>query len=74
MNGLKRRLEDAKGRWANELPSVLWAYRITPRRSTGETPFSLTYGVEAVIPAEVNLCSGWVSRFSPAENSELMIK
>ena len=42
MNGLKRRLEGAKGNWAEELPNILWAYRTTPRRSTGETPFSLT--------------------------------
>lgn len=74
VNRLKRRLEGAKGGWTNELPSGLWAYQTTTRRSIGETPFSLTYGVEAVIPAEVNLCSGWVLRFSPAENSELMIK
>ena len=26
VNGLKRRLESAKGRWVEELPSVLWAY------------------------------------------------
>nr|XP_023921285.1 uncharacterized protein LOC112032757 [Quercus suber] len=32
VNRLKKRLEDAKGRWAKELPSVLWAYRTTPRR------------------------------------------
>ena len=59
MNGLKRRLKGAKGRWEEELPSVLWAYQITPRRFTGETLFSLTYGEEAVIPAEVNLCRHW---------------
>jgi hypothetical protein len=52
--GLKRRLEAAKGRWAEELPSVLWAFRTTPRRSTGESPYSLTYGTEAVIPLEIN--------------------
>ena len=28
-------------------------YRTTPRRSTGETPFSMTYGSEAVIPIEI---------------------
>ncbi|XP_075640168.1 uncharacterized protein LOC142611903 [Castanea sativa] len=55
VNGLKRRLESAKGKWAEELPNVLWAYRTTPRRSTGETSFSLTYGAEAVIPIELNL-------------------
>ena len=54
LNGLKRRLDGAKGRWAKELPNVLWAYRITLRRSTRETPFTLTYGAEAVIPTEVS--------------------
>jgi len=74
MNGLKRRLEGTKGRWADELPSVLWAYRTTSRRSTGETPFFLTYGAEVVIPTEVNLCNARVSRFSLVENSKLMMK
>ena len=66
MNGLKKRLDGTKGKWAEELPNVLWAYRTTPRRSTGETLFLLTYGTEAVIPAEVNLCSAWVKGFNPA--------
>ena len=74
VNGLKRRLESAKGRWAEELPSVLWAYRTTSRRFTGETSFSLTYGMEAIISAEMNLCSALVSGFSPTENLELMLK
>ena len=26
LNGLKKRLAGAKGRWAKELPNVLWAY------------------------------------------------
>ena len=54
MNRLKKRLEGTKGRWVEELLNVLWAYQTTHRRSMGETPFSLTYGGEAVIPAEVN--------------------
>lgn len=52
VSGLKKRLDDAKGRWAEELPPVLWTYRTSPRRSTGEIPFSMTYGAEAVIPLE----------------------
>ena len=51
MNRLKKRLDGAKGRWVEELPNILWAYRTTFRMSIRETPFSLTYGVEAVIPA-----------------------
>ena len=67
-------LEGTKGRWIEELSNVLWAYRTTLRRSTGKTPYSLTYGVEAVIPAEVSLCSAKVLDFSSAKNGELMLK
>ena len=55
LDGLKKRLEDTKRRWVKELPSVFWAFRMTPRRSTGEMPYSLAYGTEAVIPLEVGL-------------------
>jgi len=74
MNGLKKRLNGAKGRWAKELPYVLWAYQTTPRRSTRETPFCLTYGAEAVIPAKVNLCSAWVGGFIPSQNDRLLVE
>ncbi|RDX72153.1 Gypsy retrotransposon integrase-like protein 1, partial [Mucuna pruriens] len=30
LTGIRRRLEDAKGRWADELPQVLWSYHTTP--------------------------------------------
>ena len=39
INGIKKRLDDAKGKWVEELPHVLWTYRTMPRRSTRETPF-----------------------------------
>ena len=51
-NGLKKRLDEAKGKWLEELPYVLWAYRTTPRRSIGKTLFSMTYGAEVVILLE----------------------
>ena len=50
VSGLKKRLDDAKGRWVEELPHVLQTYQTTPRRSTGETSFAMTYGAKAVIP------------------------
>ncbi|XP_072087116.1 uncharacterized protein [Arachis hypogaea] len=53
VKGLKKRLDGAKGLWADELGSVLWSYRTTPQTATGETPFQLTYGVEADIPVEI---------------------
>ncbi|KAG7567917.1 Reverse transcriptase domain [Arabidopsis thaliana x Arabidopsis arenosa] len=55
LSNLKKHLSHLKGGWYNELQPVLWAYRTTPRRPTGETPFSLVYGMEAVVPAELNV-------------------
>ncbi|RVW24127.1 Gypsy retrotransposon integrase-like protein 1 [Vitis vinifera] len=52
---LKKRLEQAKGKWVKELPGVLWAYRTTPGRPTGNTPFALAYGMETIIPTEIGL-------------------
>ncbi|KAI3771957.1 hypothetical protein L6452_03129 [Arctium lappa] len=55
INSIKKRLKAAKRKWVEELPSVLWANRTTPRTSTGQTPFSLIYGCEAVLPIDVRL-------------------
>ena len=74
VNGLKKRLGDTKGKWVEELPHVLWTYRTTPRRSTGETPFSMTYGVEAVIPLETGFPTSRTSSFNPSDNDEQLIK
>ena len=69
VNGLKKRLDDAKGKWVEELPHVLWTYRTTSY--TGETPFSMTYGVETVIPLETGFPTLKTSSFSPSSNNEL---
>ena len=70
VNGLKKRLDDAKGKQVEELPHVLWTYRTTPRRSTGETPFSMTYRAEAVIPLETGFPSLKTNLFNPSDNDE----
>ncbi|XP_035840174.1 uncharacterized protein LOC118487436 [Helianthus annuus] len=57
VDGIKARLGTARRGWVDELPSILWAHRTMPKTSTGETPFSLVYGSEAVIPAEIGLPS-----------------
>ncbi|VFQ68794.1 unnamed protein product [Cuscuta campestris] len=41
--------------WLEELPHIIWAYRVTSRRATGETPFVLTYGCEARLPIEAKI-------------------
>ncbi|XP_074291948.1 uncharacterized protein LOC141618765 [Silene latifolia] len=55
VENLKKKLEEMRGKWAEELPLVLWADRTTPKVATGQTPFSLVFGAEAVIPSEVRI-------------------
>ncbi len=51
--GIKKKLDRAKGLWAGELPNVLWSIRTTAKNSTGQSPFMLVYGAEAVLPIEM---------------------
>ena len=74
MNGLKKRLDGAKSKWVEELPHVLWTYQTTPHRSTGETPFSMTYGSEAVIPLETGFPTLRTSLFTLDNNDRLLEK
>ena len=73
MPGLKKRLDDAKGKCEDELPHMLWTYRTTPRRSTRETPFSITYGSEAVIPLESRFPTLRTDQFNDEENHQLLL-
>ena len=74
MNGLKKRLDDEKGKWVEELSHILWTYRTTPCRSIDETPFSMTYGVETVIPLETGFPTLRVSSFTLSNNDGLLGK
>ena len=55
LSALKKCLHSAKGRWVEELPGVLWAYKTTSKKPTGESPFALTYGIKAIIPTEIGM-------------------
>ena len=74
VNRLKKRLDNAKGKWVEELPHVLWTYRTTPRKSTGETPFSMTYGAEVVIPLGNGFLTMRTCTFTSNGNDELLKK
>ena len=74
MSGLKKRLDDIKGKWMEELPHVVWTYRTTPCRSIGETPFSMSYGAKAVIPLEIKFPTQRTSSFTPSNNDGLLEK
>jgi hypothetical protein len=38
--------------WDLKIPEILWAYRTTCNKLTGQAPFILVYGQEAVVPLE----------------------
>ncbi|XP_065012847.1 uncharacterized protein LOC135641416 [Musa acuminata AAA Group] len=57
LDGLKRRASTARSAWTDELPSVLWSLRTTPKTAIGESPYSLAFGTEAVLPPEVAIAT-----------------
>ncbi|XP_045822052.1 uncharacterized protein LOC123914933 [Trifolium pratense] len=56
--------------WHEMLPYALHGYRTTIRTSTGATPFSLVYGMEAVLPVEVEIPSLRVLMETKLEEAE----
>uniref|UniRef100_A0A803MIB6 Integrase catalytic domain-containing protein n=1 Tax=Chenopodium quinoa TaxID=63459 RepID=A0A803MIB6_CHEQI len=69
-SSLKKKLKEKKSKWAEELPRILWANRTTPRTATVLTPFSLVYGCEAVLPAEVTTPTARYGLLTPKRNNE----
>ncbi|XP_072054812.1 uncharacterized protein [Arachis hypogaea] len=55
LHGLKKKLGEAKGEWADLIPEILWSYNTSIQSATGKTPFKLVYGAEALIPVEVSV-------------------
>nr|GEZ02676.1 reverse transcriptase domain-containing protein [Tanacetum cinerariifolium] len=53
--GIMACLGERNKNWVEELPHVLWAHRIMIKSSHVDTPLSLTYGTEAVIPVEIGM-------------------
>ena len=69
-------LEDNPRDWHRILYETLWAYRTSKRDSIEVSPYSLTYGQDAVLPMEVVVPSLSVSRsngLNPQEYSEAMM-
>uniref|UniRef100_A0A2N9F652 Uncharacterized protein n=1 Tax=Fagus sylvatica TaxID=28930 RepID=A0A2N9F652_FAGSY len=50
LDGIKKRLEDAKGRWVEELPNVLWTFRTTPRRINRGDPILISIWIGSSHP------------------------
>ena len=52
-----RKMVETSRDWSEKLPFALWAYRTSFCTSTGATPYSLVYGMEAVLPVEIEIGS-----------------
>jgi hypothetical protein len=57
LDALKKRLHDAAnskgGKWIKELPNALWGLHTQASKPTGQSPYFLVYGSEAILPADV---------------------
>nr|GEX58196.1 reverse transcriptase domain-containing protein [Tanacetum cinerariifolium] len=53
--GIKSCLGEGNKNWIEELPHILCAHQTMIKSSHGDTPFSLTYETEAVIPTEIKM-------------------
>ncbi|XP_052287239.1 uncharacterized protein LOC127898794 [Citrus sinensis] len=69
---LKIRLGAKNGAWVDELSGVLWAYRTAHKTATGETPFALAFGHEAVVPVEIGTSTHRTDHFDEQENKDQM--
>jgi hypothetical protein len=75
---IKKILESqSKGKWAEELPRVVWSHNTSICRATKFTPFKLLYGEEPVTKEEIKLCSARTSTEgiycpSEAESKDLL--
>ncbi|GJV51802.1 reverse transcriptase domain-containing protein [Tanacetum coccineum] len=70
--GIKARMGKDNKNWMEEISHVLWAYRTMVKSSNGDTPFSLTYGTEAVIPAEIGMPTFRTAELDMAKNDEAL--
>lgn len=69
---MKKRLSNAKTNWVEEWASVLWSYKTTLRKTTGESSFSLCFVLEVLILIEVDSSSTWNDYFEPEQNEQLL--
>ncbi|GKV37338.1 hypothetical protein SLEP1_g45378 [Rubroshorea leprosula] len=72
LRGLKVRVLASRCNWVDELNKVLWSCRTTLSSATGQTPFSLVYRAEAVIPVEIGLPSKRADLHDDPNNEQLL--
>ncbi|XP_070052713.1 uncharacterized protein [Nicotiana tomentosiformis] len=75
-NLLNKVVAKNKRDWHEKIGDTLWAYHTTFRTATQSTPYSLVYGVEAVLPLEQQIPSLWIAiqeGLTSEENAQLRL-
>ncbi|GKA31374.1 reverse transcriptase domain-containing protein [Tanacetum coccineum] len=70
LRGIKTGLEKGGSTWAEEVSNVLWARQTIKKTINGETPFSLSYDTEVVIPAEIGMPTHQTSKLNEKTNDQ----
>nr|GEW09890.1 reverse transcriptase domain-containing protein [Tanacetum cinerariifolium] len=69
--GIKARLDERSKDWI-EVSHVLWAHHTMIKSSNEDTPFSHTYEIEAVIPAEIGMPTSSTTEIETVQNDEAL--
>ena len=74
LDDLKKRIYDANSKkgdkWIQELPHVVWGLRTQPSKATGQSPFFVTYGSEAILPTDIMWKSLRIEAYQEGEADE----
>ncbi|XP_026396321.1 protein NYNRIN-like [Papaver somniferum] len=68
---LSRIVEGHHREWHKQFPLAVWAYTISKWSSTGASPYSLVYGEDAILLADIAIPSSWVAMASHTTPDEV---
>ncbi|GJV24050.1 reverse transcriptase domain-containing protein [Tanacetum coccineum] len=70
VKGMEQSLGRTHQDWVDELPQVLWIHRTTLKSNNKETPFSLVYGLKAIVPIEISVETKRIKEFKARHNEK----
>ena len=72
VKNILRKITDNCKEWPSKLPFALWGYQTSIQTSTEATPYALVYGMESVLPIELEVSSLRVLKESQISEAELL--
>lgn len=72
LNAPKKKIDEKKGAWAEEIPDIIWSYKTIHKEATGETPFRMAYEAKGMIPPKVQIFSQWLEHSDEERNNEAL--